>query len=76
MDSTLVCSEYLTGFRKRNLQKKEAAKNRAKEREHKERLQTRREQRQALQEQARENAQLIEKAFRKRTSLVILPESV
>lgn len=57
--------EFLTGFRKRNLLKKEAAKTKAKERERQERLQARREQRQALQEQARENALLVESAFRK-----------
>ncbi|KAH8119394.1 nucleolar protein 12-domain-containing protein [Phellopilus nigrolimitatus] len=57
--------EYLTGFRKRNIQKKEAAQTKAKERERQERLQARREQRQARQEQARENAQLVESAFRK-----------
>ncbi|KAI5123950.1 hypothetical protein M0805_006363 [Coniferiporia weirii] len=57
--------EYLTGFRKRNLLKKQAAKDRAKERERQERLQARREQRQALQDRARQNAQMVESAFRK-----------
>lgn len=70
--SLLSSSEFLTGFRKRNLLKKEAAKTRAKEREHQERLQARRDQRQALQEQARANAELVENAYRN-GALQILP---
>ncbi|KAL5523774.1 hypothetical protein ACEPAG_7947 [Sanghuangporus baumii] len=56
--------EFLTGFRKRKLLKKEAAKNKAKERERHERLQTRKEQRQALKEKAEENARLVESAWK------------
>ena len=58
--------EYLTGFRKRNLLKKEAAKTRAKQRERQERLQARREQRHALKQRASENAKVVEEAFRTR----------
>ncbi|KAL5485214.1 hypothetical protein ACEPAI_7856 [Sanghuangporus weigelae] len=56
--------EFLTGFRKRKLLKKEAAKNKAKERERQERLQTRKEHRQALKERAEENARLVESAWK------------
>ncbi|TDL26279.1 hypothetical protein BD410DRAFT_784367 [Rickenella mellea] len=56
--------EFLTGFRKRNLLKKEAAVQKAKERERQARLEARREQRQLLKEQALENAAMVEKAYR------------
>ena len=55
--------EFLTGFRKRKLQKKEAAKSKAKERERQERLQARKEMRQQLKEQAEKNARMVEGAF-------------
>lgn len=55
--------EFLTGFHKRKLQKKEAAKNKAKERERQERLQTRKEMRQQLREQAKENVRMVEGAL-------------
>ncbi|EJD02979.1 uncharacterized protein FOMMEDRAFT_86142 [Fomitiporia mediterranea MF3/22] len=56
--------EFLTGFHKRKLQKKEAAKSKAKERERQQRLQARKEQRQALREKAQENARQIESALK------------
>jgi len=55
--------DYLSGFRKRNLLKKEAAIARAKERDHQQKLEARREHRQALREQAVENAKLVEEAY-------------
>ncbi|THH05284.1 hypothetical protein EW145_g4908 [Phellinidium pouzarii] len=58
--------EYLTGFRKRNLEKRQAAKEKAKERDRLEHLQARKEHRQALQERAIENAEMVESAFRKK----------
>ena len=60
-------SDYLTGFRKRNLQKKEAAKNNAKRRQHQLHLEARRQHRQALKDQAKQNAALAENAYRKGT---------
>lgn len=56
--------EFLTGFRKRKLQKKEAAKKKAKEREREERLQLRKEHRKALRERAQENARQVESSFK------------
>ncbi|THH18771.1 hypothetical protein EW146_g2273 [Bondarzewia mesenterica] len=55
--------EFLTGFHKRNLQKKEESRNRAIAKEKAERLEARREQRKMLAEQARENAQKVEEAY-------------
>jgi ribosomal RNA-processing protein 17 len=73
------CREYLTGFRKRNLQKKEAGKKAAIEREKKMRREARQEvyiihlaisktdgldqKRQAMAEQALENARRVEAAY-------------
>ncbi|KAI1791294.1 nucleolar protein 12-domain-containing protein [Ganoderma leucocontextum] len=54
--------EFLTGFHKRKVQKKEAAKKKAQERDKQERLETRREHRKLLAEQARKNAQAAERA--------------
>jgi len=56
--------EFLTGFRKRNIVKKEAKKAKAIERERQERLEARREHRKALQEQAAQNVKLVESAYR------------
>ncbi|KII92033.1 hypothetical protein PLICRDRAFT_103105 [Plicaturopsis crispa FD-325 SS-3] len=55
--------EFLTGFHKRKLAKKEGAKQRAIEREKQERLEARREQRQMLREQAIQNAKEVESAY-------------
>ncbi|KAI0766868.1 nucleolar protein 12-domain-containing protein [Trametes elegans] len=55
--------EFLTGFHKRKLQKKEEAKKKALEREKQERLETRREQRRMLAEQALKNAAEAERAY-------------
>ncbi|OCH89014.1 hypothetical protein OBBRIDRAFT_44109 [Obba rivulosa] len=55
--------EFLTGFHKRKLQKKETAIQRAKEREKQERLEARREKRKMLAERAVENAAEIERAY-------------
>ncbi|KAH9894756.1 nucleolar protein 12-domain-containing protein [Cubamyces lactineus] len=55
--------EFLTGFHKRKLQKKEAAKQKAKEREKQERLEARREHRRMLAEQAAKNAEEAERAY-------------
>ncbi|KAI0081297.1 hypothetical protein K474DRAFT_1704027 [Panus rudis PR-1116 ss-1] len=55
--------EFLTGFHKRKLQKKELAKKKALEREKQERLEARREKRQMLAEQAAQNAREVEKAY-------------
>ena len=68
-------SEFLTGFRKRKLQKKEAAKGKAKERERQERLEARKENRQALKEQAEENARLVESAWKEGMMSSTLKES-
>jgi len=55
--------EFLTGFHKRNVLKKEVAKKKAMDREKRERLETRREQRKMLAEQAVQNAREVEKAY-------------
>jgi len=55
--------EFLTGFHKRKLQKKEAAKQKAMEREKQERLEARREKRQMLAERAVQNAAETERAY-------------
>ncbi|KAI0682976.1 nucleolar protein 12-domain-containing protein, partial [Cytidiella melzeri] len=55
--------EYLTGFHKRNVQKKEAKKKNAIEREKQQRLETRREHRKLLAEQATKNYREVEKAY-------------
>ncbi|KAI0818480.1 nucleolar protein 12-domain-containing protein [Trametes gibbosa] len=55
--------EFLTGFHKRKLQKKENAKNKALEREKQERLEARREQRRMLAEQAAKNVEEVERAY-------------
>ncbi|KAA1476789.1 hypothetical protein DENSPDRAFT_530278 [Dentipellis sp. KUC8613] len=55
--------EYLTGFHKRNLQKREAGKKKAQEREKRERLDARKEHRRMLAEQAKENAAKVEEAY-------------
>lgn len=57
------CSDYLSGFRKRNILKKEAKKTRAKESDHLQKLEARREHRKALNEQAIENAKQVEEAY-------------
>ncbi|KAH9944678.1 nucleolar protein 12-domain-containing protein [Amylocystis lapponica] len=55
--------EFLTGFHKRKLQKKEDAKKKAIEREKQERLESRREKRKLLAERAAQNAAETEKAY-------------
>lgn len=55
--------EFLTGFHKRKLAKKEAAKKKAVEREKQQRREQRLEQRRALAEQAVSNAREVEKAY-------------
>ena len=60
---SLQSSEFLTGFRKRNLARKEAAKLKAKSRDRQARLDARKEQRQSLADQARQNAQLVEQHY-------------
>ncbi|KAJ2996071.1 hypothetical protein NUW54_g7283 [Trametes sanguinea] len=55
--------EFLTGFHKRKLAKKEEAKRKAKEREKQERLEARREHRRMLAEQAAKNAEEAERAY-------------
>ncbi|KZT68239.1 hypothetical protein DAEQUDRAFT_745750 [Daedalea quercina L-15889] len=55
--------EFLTGFHKRKLQKKEAAKKKAVEREKQERLEARREKRRMLAERAAQNAAETERAY-------------
>ncbi|GBE81542.1 nucleolar protein 12-domain-containing protein [Sparassis latifolia] len=55
--------EFLTGFHKRKLQKKEDAKKKAQEREKKVRLEARREQRHMLAQRAALNAAETEKAY-------------
>jgi len=55
--------EFLTGFHKRKVQKKEAAKKKAQDREKQERLDARREKRQLLAERAAQNAAETEKAY-------------
>ncbi|KAG8932660.1 hypothetical protein FRC02_000763, partial [Tulasnella sp. 418] len=55
--------EFLTGFRKRNLEKKEAAKKKAEQREKEERLQERKERRRELAERAKANQEEVEKAY-------------
>ncbi|TCD71652.1 hypothetical protein EIP91_007399 [Steccherinum ochraceum] len=59
--------EFLTGFHKRKVQKKEAAKKKAEEREKQERLDAMQDERstgQMLAERATENAKQVEKAYR------------
>ncbi|KAF8482733.1 nucleolar protein 12-domain-containing protein [Russula ochroleuca] len=55
--------EFLTGFHKRKLAKKEESKKRAQAREKEERLEARREQRRVLAEQAAQNAAEVEEAY-------------
>ncbi|RPD78533.1 hypothetical protein L226DRAFT_531875 [Lentinus tigrinus ALCF2SS1-7] len=55
--------EFLTGFHKRKLQKKELAKKKAQDREKQERLEARREHRRLLAEQAKKNAAEAERAY-------------
>ncbi|KAH9994952.1 nucleolar protein 12-domain-containing protein [Russula compacta] len=55
--------EFLTGFHKRKLAKKEEGKKKAQAREKEERLETRREQRRMLAEQAAQNAAKVEEAY-------------
>ncbi|CCM05020.1 uncharacterized protein FIBRA_07219 [Fibroporia radiculosa] len=55
--------DFLTGFHKRKLQKKEAAKKKALEREKQERLEARREKRKLLAERAAQNAAETERAY-------------
>ncbi|OBZ67240.1 Ribosomal RNA-processing protein 17 [Grifola frondosa] len=55
--------EFLTGFHKRNLKKKEDAKKKAIEREKQERLEARREQRKLLAQRAAQNAAETERAY-------------
>lgn len=57
-------SDFLTGFQKRNTQKREAARAKAKAREREERLQSRKEQRRALKVRAQENARQVEAVFK------------
>ncbi|KAI0305546.1 hypothetical protein B0F90DRAFT_1698947, partial [Multifurca ochricompacta] len=56
-------SEFLTGFHKRKLAKKEESKKKALAREKQERLEARREQRRMLADQAAQNAAKVEEAF-------------
>ncbi|KAN0129197.1 Nucleolar protein 12 (25kDa) domain containing protein [Lactarius tabidus] len=55
--------EFLTGFHKRKVAKREESKKRAIEREKQEHLEARREQRRILAEQAAENAARVEEAY-------------
>ncbi|KAI0256162.1 nucleolar protein 12-domain-containing protein [Lactifluus subvellereus] len=55
--------EFLTGFHKRKLAKKEESKKKAQAREKQERLEARREQRRVLAEQAAQNAAKVEEAY-------------
>ncbi|KAI0268650.1 nucleolar protein 12-domain-containing protein [Gloeopeniophorella convolvens] len=55
--------EFLTGFHKRKVAKKEEGRKRALEREKQEHLESRREQRRMLAEQAAENAAKVEEAY-------------
>ncbi|KAF8601332.1 hypothetical protein BDV93DRAFT_238050 [Ceratobasidium sp. AG-I] len=55
--------DYLTGFRKRNLEKKKIAKAKAIEREKTEHLEQRRQMRKELKERARTNFEEVEKAY-------------
>ncbi|KAI0063607.1 hypothetical protein BV25DRAFT_1899214 [Artomyces pyxidatus] len=55
--------EFLTGFHKRKLAKKEEGRKKAQEREKQERLEARREQRRMLAEKAAENAARVEEAY-------------
>ncbi|KAH9851457.1 nucleolar protein 12-domain-containing protein [Lenzites betulinus] len=55
--------EFLTGFHKRKLQKKEDAKSKAIEREKQERLEARREHRRMLAQQAAKNNEEVERAY-------------
>ncbi|TFK85556.1 hypothetical protein K466DRAFT_576821 [Polyporus arcularius HHB13444] len=55
--------EFLTGFHKRKLEKKEQAKKKAQEREKQDRLEARREHRRMLAEQAKKNAADTERAY-------------
>ncbi|EGO00001.1 hypothetical protein SERLA73DRAFT_180357 [Serpula lacrymans var. lacrymans S7.3] len=55
--------EFLTGFHKRKLAKKEEAKQKAQAREKQERLETRRERRRMLAERAVQNAAEVERAY-------------
>ncbi|KAH9940428.1 nucleolar protein 12-domain-containing protein [Epithele typhae] len=56
--------DFLTGFHKRKVQKKEAAKQKAMEREKQDRLEARREHRKLIAEQAKKNAEQAERAYR------------
>ncbi|KAF8337617.1 nucleolar protein 12-domain-containing protein [Cantharellus anzutake] len=55
--------DYLTGFHKRNLAKKEARAAKMKERQRQERLELRREKRRSLAERAVANAKAVERAY-------------
>ncbi|KAF8668548.1 Nucleolar protein 12 (25kDa) [Rhizoctonia solani] len=55
--------EYLTGFRKRNAERKKAAKAKATEREKQEHLEERRQMRKELKERAQTNFEAVEKAY-------------
>lgn len=58
-----MCREFLTGFHKRNLEKKDKKKKNAIERDKQERLRLRREQREEIKDKARENARVVEAAY-------------
>ncbi|KAG9074468.1 hypothetical protein FS749_013974, partial [Ceratobasidium sp. UAMH 11750] len=55
--------DYLTGFQKRNAEKKKAAKAKAAQREKAEHLEERRQMRKDLKERARTNFEAVEKAY-------------
>ncbi|QRW11456.1 nucleolar protein 12, 25 kDa protein [Ceratobasidium sp. AG-Ba] len=55
--------DYLTGFQKRNAEKKKAAKAKAVEREKAEHLEERRQMRKEMKERARTNFEAVEKAY-------------
>ncbi|CAE6462192.1 unnamed protein product [Rhizoctonia solani] len=55
--------EYLTGFRKRNMERKKAAKAKATEREKQEHLEERRQMRKEMKERAQTNFEAVEKAY-------------
>ncbi|KAG9082042.1 hypothetical protein FRC06_005272 [Ceratobasidium sp. 370] len=58
-----ILGDYLTGFQKRNAEKKKAAKAKAVEREKAEHLEERRQMRKDLKERARTNFEAVEKAY-------------
>jgi len=60
---TMYCREFLTGFHKRKVAKKEESKKKAQARQKEERLEARQEHRRMLAEQAAQNAARVEEAY-------------